>query len=163
MANISERPVSTEIMALIKGSSTQAAEYFELDPHSTSPAKVVAKIDDLIHRMTRGFEPKFQVQQQPEFLFGSLWGEQLIRELNWHWGTVTYHDFEDASAVGVVSPLAEMVIFPFAFLEACLKEDVPVTVLLSFNMLRDGSSIPELAPESYEDVMQNVQHIVPRQ
>ena len=80
----------------------------------------------------------------------------------WQWASVTFHDFEGSQAAGVFSPDRALAIYPFHFVYGCMENGAPVTILLSYNMLVDGTRIPALPKRGYENVMDNVRHVVPR-
>tara|TARA_R110002072_G_scaffold302970_1_gene490468 strand:+ start:362 stop:616 length:255 start_codon:yes stop_codon:yes gene_type:complete len=82
--------------------------------------------------------------------------------LNWEWVNVIYEkNGTPYKMVAVVSPGREMMICPFHFVFDCMANHAPVTIALSYNMLVDGSEIPQLPPYGYENVMARVHHIVP--
>ncbi len=99
---------------------------------------------------------------EPAYTFGSLWGTQLVRQLGWEWGWVTFHDHGDTRAIGVFSPDRALAIYPFHFVHGCLRRNTPVTILLAFDILVDGKRVPRLPPGGYENVMDNVHHAEPR-
>lgn len=96
------------------------------------------------------------------YTLGSLWGEQLVRQFGWRWAWVTFHDHDDSRTIGVFSPDRALAIYPFHFIHGCLRTHAPVTILLAFDILVDGKRVPSLPPGGYENVMDNVHHVVPR-
>jgi hypothetical protein len=107
-------------------------------------------------------DPEDGDDDDPAYTFGSLWGEQLVRQLGWEWGRVTFHDHGDTRAIGVFSPDRALAIYPFHFVHACLRRDTPVTILLAFDILVEAKRVPPLPPRGYENVMDNVHHAEPR-
>lgn len=97
--------------------------------------------------------------EEVALLLASLWGEQLVRQFGWEWGSMIFHDHGNTTAVGVFSPDRSLAIYPFHFIFRCLEEDAPVTLLLAFQILKDASRIPALPEGGYENVMDNVHHV----
>ena len=64
--------------------------------------------------------------------------------------------------VGIFSADRSLAIYPFQFAHGCIQTGVPVTILLAYNMLKDGFGIPKLPPQGYVNLMDGVRHIVPR-
>jgi len=158
---ISECELEPSIQDLINGSASTAMQLLHLDSHA-SQERIVSAIDECIYQMQKGSGPSIGEDELPNCLFGSLWGKQLETKLGWEWAEICFHKYEDARAVGIFSPDRSLAIYPFHFIESCLDEGAPVTILLAFNMLVDGTEIPKLPHGGYENVMDNVHHIVPR-
>jgi hypothetical protein len=158
---ISEFKVELSIQDLINGSASSARHLLRLDSLA-SEERIVSAIDECIYRMQKGDGPILDKKELANYLFGSLWGKQLETKLGWEWAEICFHEFEDARAVGIFSPDRSLAIYPFHFIESCLDEGLPVTILLAFNMLVDGTGIPKLPHGGYENVMEHVHHIVPR-
>jgi hypothetical protein len=72
-----------------------------------------------------------------------------------------FHDRGDAEAVGVFSRDRSLAIYPFHFVFSCLEERAPVTILLAFQILSEGTRVPKLPAGGYENVMDNVHHSPP--
>jgi len=97
---------------------------------------------------------------EARLIFGSLWGEQLVKQFGWQWAKVTFED--ESEAFGVFSPDRSLAIYPLEFMLGCFQDpDVGVTVLLCFNMLL-ARKVPKLKPKSYTNVMDGVHRVVPR-
>lgn len=158
---ISERKLEPSIRDLINGSASTAMRLLHLDSLA-SEERIVFAIDECIYQMQKASGPSIGEDELPNYLFGSLWGKQLEAKLEWEWAEIFFHEYEDARVVGIFSPDRSLAIYPFHFIEGCLDEGSPVTILLAFNMLVDGSEIPKLTEGGYENVMDNVHHIVPR-
>lgn len=161
LPQISEREISEEHASLIKQVSQGAASFLEIDLESASTESIVEKVDDFIHGLQHEHVTPPE-GEEVEIFFGCLWGEQLVREFGWEWADVTFHEHGDVKALGVFSPDRSLAIYPFHFIIGCLENEAPVTILLAFNILRDGERVPELPPRGYENVMDHVHHIVPR-
>jgi hypothetical protein len=161
LPNVTESSVSSENEDLIQQVVIDAAEFLGLDLASASPESIVNAVDDYVHRLQLGTAP-LPEGQDAELFFGCLWGEQLVREFGWQWANVTFHDHKDTQALGVFSPDRSLAIYPFHFIFGCLENKSPTTISLSFNVLRDPSRIPDLPVRGYENVMDNVHHVVPR-
>jgi hypothetical protein len=138
-----------------------AASFLKIDPKRLSPQQIVEKIDDFVHRLQKGkvTAPK---DEDVNILFGCLWGQQLVADFQWEWANVVFHDHNDSKAMGVFSPDRSLAIYPFHFIQGCIENGAPVTILLSFNMLIDKTRIPKLPARGYQNVMDAVHHIVPR-
>jgi hypothetical protein len=160
LPNITETPIASEQQELIPKVAADAAAFLGLGGEVTA-FEIVERVDEFIHQVQLGNRSP-PIDGEPDLLFGCLWGEQLVRELGWEWASITFHDHEDVKAIGVFSTDRSLAIYPFHFITGCLKNNAPVTILLSFNMLRDGTRIPPLPKGGYENVMDNVHHIVPR-
>lgn len=159
--HVTENPLNSEIASLIESCVQTAAAMLGLEP-SSSPDKLVDAVDTMTYQLQKGSGPALSADENPLYLLGSLWGQQLVRGLGWHWAELTFHEQDDAKATGVFSPDGSLAIYPFYFIEECLESHRPITILLAYNMLVDGSDIPDLPARQYEDVMDNVHHIVPR-
>jgi hypothetical protein len=159
---ISETPLDLEITKLIQSCAATAARLLSVNGDEVTPAAMVDAIDACVYQLQHDGGPELSAEEEPEYLFGSLWGEQLVRQLGWQWAQVVFHEYDDSQAVGVFSPDRALAIYPIHFIHGCLENDAPVTIALAFNMLVDGKRIPKLPQGGYENVMDNVHHIVPR-
>ena len=160
--NVSETSIDQDTMKLIQSCAANAASFLSINPEQVSPARAVGAIDQYIHDLQTAKTQFTNEEEDPAYLFGSFWGQQICRGLGWQWANVVFHDHSDSEAVGVFSPDRSLAIYPFHFIYGCLENGAPVTIQLAFNMLSDGSGIPDLPPRGYENVMDNVHHIVPR-
>lgn len=124
------------------------------------PAAIIRSVDEYVFSMQQG--EVSPADEDADINLSCVWGQQLVRELNWEWANLVHHDHGDASAIGVVSPNRALAIYPLNFISGCLNHGVPVTILLAFNMLVAPSRIPSIAPNSYENLMGMVHHIIPR-
>jgi hypothetical protein len=174
---ITESPIETTTLATIHACALEAAERLDLTGDEATPQQLVAAVDEAVYGLQREelSEPADDSAEVPDdddgpddelddlaYTLGSLWGEQLVRQLGWQWGWVTFHDHADSRAVGVFSPDRALAIYPFHFIHGCLRNNAPVTILLAFDILVDGKRVPPLPPGGYENVMDNVHHAVPR-
>jgi len=132
---------------------------------SNSPQEVAEAVNEEILRQQKEGHPDDRAPEDPmdtePLCLGSLWGEQMVAKFGWEWAMFTFHEHGDAVSLGVVSPDRTWIICPFEFLFGCLVNDVVPTVALSFNMLGDGTRIPDLPADAYENLMAGVRHIVP--
>ncbi len=95
-------------------------------------------------------------------VLGGLWGERVVKQFGWHWAKVTFHDYGDSVAFGVVSPVCSLAIYPIEFLVGCLGDStVDATIALSFNMLLAGT-VQKMPAKGYFNLMEGVHRIVPR-
>ena len=161
--NITEHAIEDETMESITGCAGDAAVMLHLDLDRLTTAEIVDAIDNCVFRIQKGDAPKMLAVDDPALTLGSLWGQQLVRELGWSWANVTFHDHADSQAVGVFSPDRALAIYPFHFIWGCIENDASVTIMLAYSMLKDGVRIPVLPANGYENVMDNVHHIVPRE
>ena len=161
MAKITETPIDAEVLGNIQGCASDAASMLGIDANS-GEIDLVTAIDEFVFAWQKGDRPEVSADDDLSLTLGGLWGQQLVRKLSWQWASVTFHEHDDASAVGVFSTDRCLAIYPFHFIYGCMENDSPVTIALSFNILLDGSRIPQLPEGSYENVMDNVHHVVPR-
>jgi hypothetical protein len=157
---ISEGPITDDMLANIRGCADDAATMLDLDRSNKSTADLVKAVNDFMYNWQKGKRPDIPEEDDPSLTLGSLWGEQLAREFGWEWARVIFHDHDDSQAVGVFSPDRSLAIYPFHFVYGCMENNATVTIMLAFNMLRDGA-IPKMPAGSYENVMDRVHHIVP--
>ena len=175
-AKISEQPLEAKTLQSLADCADDALQILglatgkggkkskaALTPHDALTAHDIVKaVDQCVYDLQQGQGPKFGAADEPDLVLGSLWGQQLVREFSWQWAAVTFHEHDDAKAVGVFSPDRALAIYPFHFIYGCLENGAEVTIMLAFNLLVDGSKVPPLAPGTYENVMDNVHYIVPR-
>ncbi len=159
---ISEEKISKEMIRNIKGCAADAAAMLGIDLSQLSHGEIVERIDSFIHSWQKGKRPKIPEGDDLSLTLGSLWGEQLVKKFDWQWAGVTFHEHNNSKAVGVFSPDRSLAIYPFHFIYGCIENNAIVTIMLSYNMLKDGSKIPKLPSRGYTNVMDNIQHIVPR-
>ncbi len=166
--NLTEEPIPSDIMGNIKGCADDALEVLGGDLSSADPVTIVDAIDDFAYRWQKGDRPPADVIEDGDdapLIFGSLWGEQLVKQFGWQWAKVIFHDYDDSCAFGVFSPERSLAIYPFEFMLGCMRNPaVDVTVMLSFNMLLAGEfqQEQEANQKSYLNVMDVVHRIVPR-
>lgn len=159
--DITENPIDAGMLGNIEGCAGDVAAMPGLDINSPEE-ELVRAVDDFVNAWQKGRRPEVPEDDDPSLTLGSLWGQQLVRKLGWQWTGVTFHDHDDSKAVGVFSPDRSLAVFPFYFVYGCIENNAPVTIMLSYNMLVDGTRIPSLPPNGYENVMDHVHHIVPR-
>ncbi len=159
--NITEEAIDSETLDPILGCANDAAQMLGIDLEKLSPKEIVALVDNCVLNIQKGEAPEIHEEDDPSLTLGSLWGQQMVNELCWEWSSVTFHDHDDTKAVGVFSKDRALAIYPFHFVHGCLENNATVTILLAFNMLIEGTRIPELPAGGFENVMDNVSHIVP--
>jgi hypothetical protein len=157
-APISVSPADTERMRLIETVTKDAAGLLRLDSTADSPASIVKTIDAIIVDIVFGRSAPIPETEEKDLVLGCLWGAQMVREFGWSWA-----DIRSGSAldVAVVSPASDMVIYPFTFVDECIRKIRICTVELSFNMLRERKGETIFQQGGYEDVMAHIRHIVP--
>ncbi|MEO8269447.1 MAG: hypothetical protein ABI557_07005 [Aureliella sp.] len=161
MPNISEENLDAELLGNIEDSAAEAVAMLGLGTNATAEERVRA-VDEYVDAWQKGKRPQDSGDDDLSLTLGSLWGQQLASQLGWQWAGVTFHEFEDSKAVGVFSPDRALSIYPFHFIYGCIENGAPVTILLAYNMLVEGTKIPTLPRNGYENVMDNVHHVVPR-
>lgn len=159
--NISEERIDAELLDNIEQSAREAALLLRLDANAAAIERVRA-VDEFVYAWQKGERPPIAEDDDLSMTLGSLWGQQLASQLGWQWAAVTFHDFEDSKAVGVFSPDRSLAIYPFHFIYGCMENGASVTILLAYNLLVDDTKIPALPKNGYENVMDNVHHVVPR-
>jgi hypothetical protein len=155
--------MSDETMVSIRNCANDALSILGPEYASAVPATVVAAVDEFAYSWHKGKRPPTDVVEDIDtarLIFGSLWGEQLVKQFGWEWAKV---NFSDGVAFGVVSPDRSLVIYPLDFMLWCMQTPrADVTVALSFNMLLEGRVPPDAQRQSYTNVMKRVIRIVPR-
>jgi len=159
---ISDFPVSQDTLGGIAACAQQAATMVGVDFARSSQAEIIGAVDSFLYRWQKGQRPNLDEDDDLSLILGSLWGEQLVRGEGWQWAVAQFHEQGDSKVVGVFSLDRSIAIYPFNFVRACMENNVPVTILLAYNMLRDGKSIPPLPARGYANVMNGIHHIVPR-
>ena len=161
LPNITDSPPDEERMNLIKLTTQDAAKFLGLKLDTDSPDVIVKAVNDCVRGVKKGGGPAFPEDEEVHLLLECLWGTQLVRALKWEWANIVFHDPSNFKAVGVVSPSRDMVIYPFQFVSACIKNNAIVTILLSYNMLKERMGNATFPPRSYVNVMDRVHHIIP--
>jgi len=112
--HVTEEPIPKDVMANIKGCAKDALKVLGGDLAKADPATIVAAIDNFAYRWQKGKRPPINIVEdgeQAHLIFGSLWGEQLVKQLGWQWAKVTFHDYDDSCAFGVFSPDRSLAIY----------------------------------------------------
>ncbi len=159
---VNDESLSKEMTSSIKACADDALGVLDIESDEASPQQLVEAVDELVYRCQKNRARDIDDTWEFSVALGSLWGECLVKALGWEWTEVTFREEDDSKAVGVVSPDRALAIYPFYFIYGCLENNAPVTIMLSFNMLVDRSRIPSLPPNGFENVMEHVHHIVPR-
>lgn len=166
--NVTEKQIDDETLDSIREYAQEAAEWLEIGlTDELKPEDIVAAVDQRVHEIQKqgpgeDAEKTADTNEEAALTLASLWGEQLVRHLGWHWAKIAFHDHDDAEAIGVFSPDRSLAIYPFHFVFSCFEDGVPVTILLAFDVLSDGQRVPDLPKRGYENVMDNVHHVIPR-
>jgi len=158
---ISENELEANILLNIKGCAGDAALLLGLDMSQDSPKIIITAINTFLLKWQKGEQALLNDEGDLSNTLGSLWGEQLVKEFQWHWAGVTFRERNNTKAIGVVSPDSSLAVYPIHFIYGCLKYKAPVTVLLAYNFLLEGSGMPAIAPGGYQNMMDYVHHIVP--
>ena len=163
MARISEDPCPADTLENIRACATDALDTLELVSAPSEPREAISGVNEFIRRWHKENRPGEGSEdfEDSRLCMAALWGEQLAATFGWQWAWVTFHDFDDSRALGVFSANRSLAIYPFEFLLGCMRNpDVPVTILLAFNMLSAGK-IPDYPANSFVNVMDHVHHIIP--
>lgn len=162
--NITEEPLSEFELSEIEREADEALNLLGRDVANADPTTVVRAIDDYAYRWQKADADEIDDDDDERLasILGSLWGQQLVKQFGWQWAKVICHNQDSSSAVGVFSPDRSLAVFPFTFLLECIESpSTDLTVMLSFNMLLAGR-ISNAKPQSYENLMEGVHRIVPR-
>ena len=154
--------VSEKTRVDIQTCTQNAIAILEVDVSDITPTGLVSVMDRFIHQWQQGHQPVVCDVDDLSLAMGSLWGEQLVKQFGWYWAEVTFPEHPETPAIGVLSPDRSLAIYPFHFLQQCLKHAAPVTIRLAFEILLDGSRVPRIAADTFENVMDNVHHKPPR-
>ena len=157
--NVIESPLHDERRNLLGAVTVDAAELLGIDLDADSPQSIMTKVNEAIIALVFGEPTPVAQDENPDLLLGCLWGTQMARQFDWYWADAVIND--SFNEVAMISPNQEMIIFPLAFVGACIQKQCICTVLLAFNMLLENDRIGEIAPGTYENIMLNIHHIVP--
>jgi len=166
MSAIQERPLTESEAAEFKERADQAWKNLGLVGDTTSEAAVAA-VDAFVdnwQRGRRGLLGKLRANRGPNSTdvalgLGAVWGDQLVRQLNWEWVCLVQNDLD---LYAVVSPDRSMVVYATYFLKQCLENPaMDCTAALSFNMLVAGK-ITGLPAGGYEDILRRIGRVVPK-
>jgi hypothetical protein len=161
LPKITESRPDDERITLLNLVAKEAAECLNVSLDTDSPDTIVRAVNDCVRMIQKGRGPIFPADSEVDLLLGCLWASQIVKELNWEWVNLIFHDHNDSKAVGIVAPNRDLAIYPFHFVFGCIENNATVTILLSYNMLKERGKIPDLPPRSYENVMEHIHHLVP--
>lgn len=156
-----EEPVNSDHMEMIQTLIEDTASLLNLNVTKDSPRKIIEEVDRCISSLQKGGGPKFPEHVGADLGLASLWGSQIVRQFGWEWAQVIFNADEDSLSVGVFSPDRSLAIHPFHFVFGCLEQNAEIKVLLSFNLMLE--SLPTFESDSYENLMDHVHFIVPRE
>jgi hypothetical protein len=162
--SVSDQPIPKKTMAHIEGCARDALKVLGAKLAEADPPAIVEAIDAFAYRWQKGRRPPADAVKDTEearLIFGSLWGQQLVKQFGWEWVQVNFGD--GSFTFAVVSSNRSLVVYPLDFMLGCMQDPgVDVTVALAFNMLVAGS-VPKMRRQSYTNVMEGVHRIVPRE
>jgi hypothetical protein len=147
-----------ERLGLISNVIDEAATLLCKDIRKDSPKEIVSAVYEVVVDLVFGKPTPVSEDENPHFLLGALWGNQMARQFNWYWANVVIDD--KYNEVAMISPKREMIIFPFSFTRACLEKQCICTILLAFNMLIDNK-LGKMEPDTYQNIMLNIHHVIP--
>ncbi|MFO0935919.1 MAG: hypothetical protein U0798_05315 [Gemmataceae bacterium] len=153
MSQVNEQPFLKEHRQSLKECIFEAKAL--LGPHYSiaTPLQLVKGIQDYFHRwhLDRVAESKSDEQiGRTQMIFGSLWGEQLVKRLAWQWALIRFHD--QSFMFGVVSPDRSLVTYPFESIQILMNNPKSgLDLVHAFRFLIDGE-LPVTKPGSYTTV-----------
>lgn len=156
---VTESHPDQERLRLINAVTDDAAALLDIDLQTDSPQSIVAKVYDTVVDLVFERPTPVSEDENPDLMLGALWGAQMARQFQWYWADVVIDD--QFNEVAMISPHQEMIIFPFSFTAACIEKQCICTILLAFNMLLENDRSDEIAPGTYENIMLQIQHIIP--
>ena len=137
-------------------------ELLGLADKSNDAQVLIEAVDAFVYGWQKGKRPNELDADDAPFIFGILWGDQLVKRFGWDWAMVTFHEHGDSQAPGVLSPDRSLAVYPIHYLMGCFQDSgVDATIALSYNMLVAGS-VGKLKPKQYFNLMDGVHRIVPR-
>src|SRR5438046_10732205 len=95
MAKMSDEPLNDETMASIHGCANDALQVLGRKYAAADPATVIEAVDKFACRWQKGKRPSTDVVEDTEearLVFGSLWGEQIVKQFGWEWVQVNFGD-----------------------------------------------------------------------
>ncbi|MCA9125197.1 MAG: hypothetical protein H6822_27335 [Planctomycetaceae bacterium] len=153
-------PLNADLMSSLRAAASEVADTYQIDI-GCEPEKVIEAINTHIRELQKTPTADRDPWVDVSIPFGSLWGEQLIRDLGWQWVEAVFDDDVTNKAVGVASPDRSLIIYPMHFVFGCIENNAIVTILLAYNAIKSGDRIPDIPPDSHVNVMERVHHIVP--
>lgn len=130
---------------------------------ASSPEKVIAEIDhyiDLAQDEILDHPEKQDFYHSNGEALAFLWGLQLESKFGWQW---LYIRLGRSEVLSIASPDRSQVVYPMHFLCECLEDpELDCTIQLAFELLLDEDGA-ECAPGEYENIMESVFRIVPKQ
>ncbi len=158
--SFSERPLTFEIESAIPGAAKEGAQLLGVSME-VMPSQIINAIDAFVLDPPKaGFLKKVDNWNERAMPLGALWGIQMLRRFSWEWTMIVQHEHDDSIAIAVTDKSRSMVIYPFHYVFGCLENKIVPTIALSFNMI-EANSLPEFEPNSYENLMDGIQHVVP--
>lgn len=160
---MTEKPISEDSLQNLKGAAREALDVLGPECTGADPYKLVSLVDDFVYRWQKDRRPPLGDNDvDPDdvpIMLASLWAEQVVADFGWQWVQMWFD--EQTWTFAIVAADRSMIIFPFTFVDDCIAGNVDVTIELSFNML-DGGRLGQLPPNTYQDIMAGIRHIVPR-
>lgn len=170
MEPLIERPLSEAELAVLNAHAVHMRAALKL-ADSASPETTIKAVEEYVVRWRRGeFRPRkrlFSRSATPEAPdpikvapgLGKVWGDALADQFGWEWTAVRN---DDAFLHGVAAPNRAWVVYAHGFIGACLLHpNLDCTAMLAFNRVAAGN-LPEMAANSYEDLMSGVRRVIPR-
>ena len=124
-------------------------------PDDTTPAAAIGAIDQFVRRWEQGQTglPTSVDAEDIPYSLGCMWGQQLVKQFDWEWAMVTYHEQEGARAPGVVSPDRSLMLCPIHFLAGCLEGATPGADIAGSYRRLENLQDADTSPGAYVDLM----------
>lgn len=142
-----ESKVENEFKILISNSYQEAKSVLKIDNNATSE-EIINKIYECINNNIsfRWFKRRYKANLANQL--GALWGETLIKKLNWEWCNIT--DYKNNSYYAICNQDRSFATNPISNIYSLLNtNESNNNSALLFNMITDNG-LPESIPNSYD-------------
>lgn len=148
----------------IQAGAEQGLELLPLKPTENTPLEILVALEQYLSELC--VEPKGNTEpnepdedavniEQLAFECGCLWGQQLVCELGWQWIRAEFNE-RAPEAVGVASPDASLVIYPFQMIFFYYQRILPIRIVRCFEILTQPGRVPMLPIGGLENVMDHI-------
>lgn len=128
-----------------------------------SASDIVKAVDECVYQHQKGKPLPFSSHEEGLSALAAVWGQQLVRVLDWHWAGLVFPEFDEGEyAVVVLNENRSLVIYAVDFIDLCWRTKQDVTIALAFNMLIGTEDFSSEPPNSFCNVMAEVRRIIPR-
>jgi hypothetical protein len=157
---VTESAVEKDTVHKLSSSSEEALKKINL-PKAVS---LIDSIDQAVFNwQVCGKPPKSTDLDKDDLIYalGTAWGNAIVDKHAWHWADLTFHEFDDWVGRAIVSEDGSLMILPYAHIHECLSGSDEVKIRMSLSVIVTDV-IPNIQPNSYVNLIHNVQRIVPR-